>query len=355
VARSCTLTALLVLVSQPFASAADPAPAPRPLHPRFDLTYLPKFGGQGVFGIRPAEIAKHATSAEVKDASSLVFGFFSQLLGGKELDAAAWPVFSELEQCACCLELRVTPPRAEGEQGTFLLGGKTPGLVRTVRPFDWDRMLRKSLPHATPARHAGRSYLRIPTHFHIPLPFIGALGEPMAAYIPDDRTLVLGSEGEIHALLDRLAAGKPAPEPLPGWRDVDRDLIAFALDNRDVPLIAGRFPDGYPLGKELEALAGSLRTLAVGLSTSEDRTRVRIVATAKDDGHARTAADALTSFTHRAAERIADKKEPDLLDVFGASLLKSAVIRRDGRNVTATLAADGNVMKMIFTLLRGPA
>jgi hypothetical protein len=349
------LAALFVLLTPALATAAERAPAPRALHPRFDLDYLPKVGGQGVLGIRPAEIAHHATKTEVELASGLVFGTFSQLLGGKTLDAAAWPTFSDLEQCVCCLDMRITAPPSRDEQGAFMLGGKTPALVRTVRPFDWDGLFRKSFPSATAARHAGRSYLRVPTAFQFPLPYIGLIGEPMAAYTPDDRTLVIGAEGDIRALLDRLAAGKSAPEPLPGWAEVDRDLIAFALDNREVPLLSGRFPDGYPAGKELEALAGSLRTLAVGLSTGGDRTRVRLVATTKDDAHARTVADAIRSLVRLGAETVAEVKEPDTLDTFAAALLKSAAVERDGPNVAATLTAEGNVVKMLFTLLRGPA
>jgi hypothetical protein len=335
------------------ATAAERAPAPRAVLPRFDLEYLPKVGGQGVIGIRPAEITRHATRTEVELASGLVFGTFSQLLGGKELDAAAWPTFADLEQCVCCLDMRITAPPSRNEQGAFMLGGKTPALIRTVRPFDWDRMLRKAFPAATAARHAGRSYLQMRVAF--PLPYISLFSEPMAAYMPDDRTLVVGADGDIRALLDRLTAGKPAPKPLPGWTEVDRDLIAFALDNREVPLLSGRFPDGYTAGKELEALAGSLRTLAVGLSTGGDRTRVRFVATTKNDANARSVADALQSLIRQASEVVAEFKEPDALEQFAAALLGSATIDRDGRNVTATLTAEGNVVKMLFTLLRGPA
>ena len=243
----------------------------------FNVELLPKVGGQGVFAIRPAEIARHAAAADVEHASGLVFGMFSQLLGGEPIDGAAWPTFADLEQCVCSLELRIIAPPSEDEKASFILGARSPGLLRTIRPFDWERMLRKSLPQAVAARRAGRSYLRVPHIFQLPLPFIGRVGEPAAVYIADDRTLVIGSESDIHALLDRLAAGVVIAEPLSGWGEVDRDLIAVAFDNREVPLVSGRFPADYLASKEVEALAGSLRTLAVGLSTS-DRTRVRFVA-----------------------------------------------------------------------------
>jgi hypothetical protein len=355
VTRPSLLAALVVLASPAFSPAAEQGPAPRAVYPRFAVEYLPKVGGQGVIGIRPAEVARYATKTEVAAASGLVFGTFAQLLGGRELDAAAWPTFADLEQCVCCLQIQVTAPPSKDERGTFMLGGKTPALLRTVRPFDWNLLIRKSFPNATAARHAGRAYLRMPTFFNFPLPFVGALGEPMSAFLPDDRTLVIGAEGDIRALLERLTAGKPAPEPPPGWGEVDRDLIAFALDNREVPLISGKFPDGYATGKELEALAGSVRTFAVGLSVDEDRTRVRLVATARNPRQARIAAAALTDFFRRAAELTADGEEPDALDLLGSALFKSAAIDHAGSRVTGFLSARGNLVKVLFTLLRGPA
>jgi len=353
VVRSSLLVAFL-LSSSP-TPAADRAPAPRPVHPRFELNYLPKVAGQGVLGIRPAEIARHATRAEVETASAMVFGVLAQLLGGTELDAAVWPTLADIEQCVCCLDMRITAPKSREEQGAFVIGGKTPALIRTVRPFDWDRVLRRTYPQVTAAKHAGRTYLRMPFRLPFPLSFIGSIGEPMAAYTPDEYTLVLCSESDLLPLLDRLTAGKPAPEPPPGWSEVDRDLVAFALDNRDLPLISGRFPPDYRLGRELESLASSAATLAVGLSASDSRTRLRFVATAKDEAAAGVLAAALTDLFQEGAALAAPAERPDPLEAFAAALLKSATLRRDGLTTTADLAADGNLVRMLLTLLRGPA
>ena len=246
-----------------------------------------------------------------------------------------------------------SPRPSEDEKASFILGARSPGLLRTIRPFDWERMLRKSLPQAVAARRAGRSYLRVPHIFQLPLPFIGRVGEPAAVYIADDRTLVIGSESDIHGLLDRLAAGVVIAEPLSGWSEVDRDLIAVAFDNREVPLVSGRFPADYLASKEVEALAGSLRTLAVGLSTS-DRTRVRFVAVANGEAQARTAAKAIGGLFRVMLEFSGGNKDRDIMDLFGMDLLKSATIERHGPRVTGTLTADGNVVKIIFALLRGP-
>jgi hypothetical protein len=350
---SCALVALFVIASAADLPAAEPAPQPRALYPRFIVELLPRVGGQGIFAIRPAEIARHAEPADVERASGLVFGMFSQLLGGDQSDGIAWPTFADLEQCVCSLELRIIAPPSDDERASFILGAKSPGLLRTIRPFDWGGILRRSLPQAVAARRAGRSYLRVPHIFQLPLPFIGRVGEPAAVYIADDRTLVIGAESDIHGLLDRLAAGVVIAEPLSGWSEVDRDLIALAFDNREVPLVSGRFPAGYMAAREVEALAGSLQTLAVGLSTS-DRTRVRFTAVAKGEAQARTAAGALHDLFRLMLEFSGDNKDRDILDLFGMDLLKSAAIDRHGPKVTGTLTADGNVVQMLFALLRGP-
>jgi hypothetical protein len=345
------LSAFLLAAST--AHAAEPAPQPRALYPRFNVELFPRVGGQGVVGIRPAEIARYATSADVQQASSLVFGMFCQLLGGHHLDGPSWPTFADLEECVCCLELRVIAPAGGDEKATFILGGKTPGMLRAVRPFDWEGMLRKSIPYVATARHAGRKYLRIANVYQIALPYLGRFGEPNAVYLPDDRTFVIGAESEIRGLLDRLASRKPGPEPVPGWSEVDRDLVALAFDNRRTPLVSGRFPADYVAGKELEALAGSLESLAVGLSTSQ-RTRVRFVAAAKDEVRASTAARALRELVAVMLEVSADNKTPDIIQEFGAALLKSAVVERRGAELSGVLAADGNIVKVLFSLLRGP-
>jgi hypothetical protein len=348
------LTVSLAALALPTpAAAADRAPAPRPLYPRFDLTYLPRVGGQGVIGIRPAEIAKFATGAEVRQAGQLVLGAYSQLLGGWDLDAAEPPSFGEIEQCVFCLQMQITAPK-DGERAAFMLGACTPGLMRTVEPYDWDGLLRKWFPKAARTRHAGRTYLRLRFHPAIPLPPGSEDRLTMAAFTPDDRTLVLGTEDEVKGLLERLAAGKPAPQAPPGWDEVDRDFAALALDNRAAPLVSGRFPDDYVAAKETRALADSVRTLAVGLTVGE-QTRMRLVATAWSKRAAQQTVEAL-----RGVFRLIDGKgsadaELDAVEEFGVALARSAAFEQGGRRVSGSLAADGNLVKLLLAFLRGPA
>jgi hypothetical protein len=348
---SLSLIACVFLTSTTPAKAGEPAPAPRALYPRFDLTYLPTLGSQGVIGVRPAEIAQYVTKEEAKRATHLVVGLLFDLLGKQDLDAAEFPTFDNLEQCVLCLQMQITVPKGD-DPGAFFVGGVTPGMMRTVRPFDWDGMLRTWFPKIATINYAGRSYVKIPIKFPAGLPMPPKDTDGLVAFIPDDRTIVMAPETEIRNLLDRLKAKKPALKAPAGWSEVDRDLIAFALDNKKEPLVSGKFPADYSGGKEVEAIAGAVRTLAVGLTVG-DRTRLRFVATASDASGADTAADALRSLFSIAAAKLSDVRDPDRLELFGAALLKSATFNRDGRSVTGSLSADGNVIKMFLEVLLG--
>jgi hypothetical protein len=284
----------------------------------------------------------------------MLLAVFSQIFGGKDVDPAGWPGFADVEQCVLCLDMRVTPPGEDGK-GTYQVGGRTPGLLKTTRPFDWAGMFRQGFPTA-PARHAGRPYLQVTFQFpflpvFLPPPFL--IGYPdcrMAVYAPDDRTAVFGSEEQIQALLTRLTAGDPPPTPPPGWADVDRDAVALALDNRREPLVAGRFPADHPAGPDVGKLADALDALAVGL-TIGDRTRVRLVATARDEDGGRAVADALRGLFALGAVAAPDA---DSFGTFGAALLGGADLRRDGRRVTGRLSAPGNVVRVLAAAVGDP-
>jgi hypothetical protein len=271
--------AVLILLTLPLRSpAAEPAPAPRPIYPRFDLTYLPEITEQGLLGVRPAEIARFAKGQELDMVKQMFMLLMSQFLHEANFDAAEPPDIGNIEQCVCSLQLQVTTPTPE-KRGNFLFGGKTPCMIRTVQPFDWGTLARKWFPTAVQRRLAGRNYLRVKVDFsrfrmHTPE---SSKDEPefeavMGLFIPDDRTLVCGSEEEIFDLLDRLAAGKPAPTPPPGWRDLDRDFAAFVLDMREEKPLSGKFTSDYPWGKDLMKLMDSCQTVAIGLSLSERTT-----------------------------------------------------------------------------------
>jgi hypothetical protein len=53
-----------------------------------------------------------------------------------------------------------------------------------------------------------------------------------AAFFPDDRTVVLHEEAAIRGLIDRLAAGTPAPKPA-GWDRVEQSEFVLAFDCTD--------------------------------------------------------------------------------------------------------------------------
>lgn len=330
-------------------SAAEPAPAPHPIYPRFDLTYLPEIGEQGLIGFRPVEMARYIERQEQEGLNQMFLTMFSLVVRDADLDAAEPPDFANIEQCVFSLQLHVTAPKGN-ERGTLMLGGTTPCVIRTVRPFDWDNLAIKWFPKAVRKKHADCSYLQIQIRIPDAMDEMSK-GTTFGVYIPDDRTLVCGDEEEIIALLDRVAARKPAPVTPPGWSEVDRDFAALVLDVREEQPVTGRFPADYPWGKDLYKLVNSSQTLALGLSVG-DRTELRLVGASKDAASARVAVRSM-QLLFKAAKKRLIKEENDFLKAFTMELLDSLVVESDGSQFTASANADRNILELMLTILHG--
>ena len=243
------LGAGLVLALVPaIGRAAEPAPLPRPVpvYPRFDLTYLPEIG-QGLLGLRPAEIVRHAKSPELKSIAALFMLLLGQMIPDADFDAAKFPDLADIEQCVWNLNLKITTPTPDA-QGSFLFGWVTPCVIRTVQPFDWNDHVRKWFPKAAAKRIAGRSYVRIKIEHPAEkgeAPWLGS----MAFFAPDERTLVIAAEDDMFELLDRLAEGKPAPYASAGLgRGGSGDCRVRARHARGAAA-ERHVPAGLPLGQ----------------------------------------------------------------------------------------------------------
>jgi hypothetical protein len=272
-------------------------------------------------------------------------------------DAAEPPDIGNIEQCVFGLQLQVTTPTPE-KKGSFFFGGKTPCMIRTVQPFDWDTLARKWFPTAVPRRLAGRNYLRIKADFSQSNGHTSesSKGEPdyelaMGVFIADDRTLVCASEEEIFDLLDRLAEGKPAPTPPPGWNELDREFAAFVLDMREEKPLSGKFTSDYSWGKDLTRLIDSCQTVAVGLSLGE-RTTLKFIGTTRDEVDVANATKSLHRLIKAARVGLAYEEE-SALKTFALEILKNTAIARAGAQFTASTSAERNILKMIAALLHG--
>jgi hypothetical protein len=173
-------------------------------------------------------------------------------------------------------------------------------------------------------------------------------GVYMAVFLPDERTLVIGDEGQIRALLKRLKAGKRAPTP-PGWKEFERDLIAVAFDTRTTPCVKGDWPaDATEDASNTRTLVEGVKVLAAGI-TIEDRTDVRFTALARDAAAAREAVTAIRQLLASARKETAAAK--DDVPVQARKLIDEALdsveITRSGQRVRMHVGVGHNVLRML--------
>ncbi|OWK37494.1 hypothetical protein [Fimbriiglobus ruber] len=342
------LTAVAVVWSCPgTAPAVEAAPRPRPIYPRFDLTYFPRVSHQGLIGFRPVAIARSAKGPELVSATSQLFTYAFGWIKDGTLSAAEAPAFADIEQCVFNLNAYVQP-ESDGEHGKIGINGAAPCVIRTIRPFDWNGRLRKWFPKADWVRHAGRSYARVQ------LQTTPKESVPFVLFAADDRTLVCSPEPEVRALLDRLAARKPAPAPSSGWAEIDREFLAIFFDNRETPLFAGQpLSVSKPGIEELKALADSAQTAALSLSVC-DRSGIRVTVIAKDDRRAKIVTYAIRRLLEMADEDLKANTDPGPFAVMAKESLTRTLIERKGCQVFWTTSAEGNVIELLLSFIRGP-
>jgi len=341
------LVVALLMYFPACGSSAEPAPAPRPIYPRFDLTYLPEIGEQGLLGLRPAEMSRYAKGAELEVATQLFMMMLSQMYQTTDLDTSEFPNFAAIEQCVFSLTIQITTPKAN-ERGQFIFGARTPCMIRTVDAFDWKNFMGKLFPKSAPKRLAGRTYLR--QKLDTPatkdeVPYSGA----MCFFIPDNRTLVVCNEEEMFEFLDRLAGEKPGPTPPPGWSEVDRDFAAFVIDLREQKLVTGKFPPDYPWGKDLLKLLDSCQTIAFGFSLDE-RTALHAVGTTKNAAGSQVAKRSLQRLMKAAKDKITVEAEEGLLKTMALEILTGMSIEVSDIGLSLTASAERNILELLIKL-----
>lgn len=294
------VASLFVIVCLSLAGAvhaSPPSPTPKGFAP-YDLTYLPASGPYGILALRPAAIVRCFPIPLAGATTHQFLGMLLSQLSDCDLTKAEPPDLADLDECVLGMSFSVTFP-SDKDQGKLLFGAGTPGCLRTTKPFDWTGAVRKWFPQAIPTDHAGRTYLRIPWKAGVALPAEfkkRTEGSYLAVFIADGRTLAIGNDTQIELLIDRLKAGKKPPEP-PGWQEVNRDLVALALDQRQLRCARGKWPDEPPEFKHVHVLADAVKVAAVGVALKEGPDggclAVRLVATTADTDSATRAAQAI--------------------------------------------------------------
>jgi hypothetical protein len=364
--RSIVLLGVALIASGGVAPAAPPPTSSTTSgFSPFDLTYLPRTGPQGIIALRPCEIARHLPAHPLAGQARVFLGILLSQVSDCNLEAADPPALADLDECVLGLGVSFTLPTAE-TQGRSVFGAGTPCCLRTVKPFDWAAAARKWFPRAEKTEHAGRTYLRTPWTFSSPLipPDLAKRlkGQHLGVFVPDCRTLVLGAEAEIQALLDRLKEGKPALEPPPGWNEVRRDLIAGVLDQRETPCLQGKWPEEPAEGKPIGVLFETLTVSAFGVTVQEGPTGRRLVgrlvATTKDTDSAGRAVDAIKGLvdTYRAVLAQVPTNAPSAEPARMIRVMfDRATLNREGQTVRGQIAVPFALIQFFARAARGPS
>ena len=336
--------ALVASVSGIAAFAADPASTP-PAVPAFDLTYLPGAGPSGFAALRPAALADliPATADEVRQLMSYGLG----LMGGQP-NAAALPTAGELEQVVLKLDLRTTYDKfaQPGDQPHTFGLCCTGGTFRAAKKLDWLDRFAKWFPKGERAKHAGRTYYRIPMTF-------GEQEVTMAAFAPDDRTVSVDSDEKVRALMTAIEGKKAVVTPPTGWADVSRDLIAAVVDLKAKTALTGlRESHETKLFRPFVRFEDTVESLVVGVQTG-DATAIRVTATTRKTGTAGTKAVKALLAKVSAGTKAALKEDEDEftpLMKWAAAAVGGAKIETSGKTVSVKLTAPGDVRKMLENL-----
>jgi hypothetical protein len=324
----------------------------------FDLKYM-VIEGPGMAGFRPAEIAKRLPAGKVPPEYQCLLRFFMAQMLSLSFDcdtaAAEPPGIENIDQCVCRLSASVVLPSAD-KQGTFVGGLGTPFVVRTVQPFDWAGLMQKWFPRAEKKRHEGRDYVRTALKpdvvAKLPKERLPEGDLYVAVFVPDNRTVVFGFEGEIKTLLHRLQTGEPGPAPPPGWEEFERDLIAVVRDTREAPLVYGEWPTDPPDMTNSRTVIECTEVFAAGLRIG-DGTGLRVTALAKDSqaaGKVAAATRQLLSAARAALGEEAKGQELQKLVKLLDGALDRAEVTERGRHVRLHVGVACNLAGVLATI-----
>jgi hypothetical protein len=198
-------------------------PADRP--PAFDLSYIPD-DEMGIIAFQPAAavrrqgMAKHALA--LNTYLSVDWPQIARALG---VPAPKCPInVEEIEQVTASLSFSRFTTNEGKELRRFILHCV---MFRTVKPFDWAKLLRSYWPELIEAREGSRVYYKLKPGS------APALAKAPAFLIPDERTIIFDDEDVLLRLIRR---GYPtAPDFARGadWKKAEHDLFAVVFDNHD--------------------------------------------------------------------------------------------------------------------------
>lgn len=343
------LVALLALACAGPAGAAEPAP--------FDLTHLPPDcvppgHPQILVALRPAELFHRPDGKKAAAAvDQLALTMATRIYG---IASAPGPGVEALETVLLAGHLTVT--HVPGAAHPHNLFGAANGIVlRTRDKFDWAAVVSKWAPAGKAVAHRGTTYTTVPAPALLTLISPPATDAVYALHIADDRTLVVGPEGSVRKLIDRLKDGAPAPRPA-GWSEVERASVAVAVGIADKTVLDKLPRTDDPTQHTAVRLARAIDGMAAGVWCGDD-TRLRLVFTTPDEKSAAEAVGLLRELQpgFEKAFRPAPEGHPAPESAFfkaGLALIEAGRISRDGTTVRVISEADASLLDAVLGCLK---
>jgi hypothetical protein len=328
------LLLLLLGVGVPDAPAVPKAAKPAAVERApFDLTFMPRTTNS-VLAVRPGELLMHfgeqdkAVSDTVRRALAAAFAYIDG-----DLKAASPPAIADIEQLIVSAKVTLGVETEKDGRSNFGVNGISAGLVRTAKPFDWAKCLKKWFPKAETVKHAGREYVRVPVTF-------GKDTSYLALFVADDRTLAFDTEeDEVKGLLARLEK-KLKPVAPAGWDEVSRELVALCHDTTAAGWLTAPEAPKRDTDRAMVTIGRKATGIAAGFSAGE-RTSLKVVVTARDECDALDVRAALKTV-------VTDLASEDDVGAALAKLFAQTTVSRTGSTVRATGEVKGNLLRRLL-------
>jgi beta-lactamase regulating signal transducer with metallopeptidase domain len=157
-------------------------------------------------------------------------------IGGPE----SFPKIEEIEQVSGCIFLKINEKAPKGQRGMLLSSLLT---VRTIGEYDWKKALHGIASKVSEVPFAGHTYYKVAVSDFKSPALLGLVAERATAnasheemcicfFLPDKRTLAMGSEQQFKELLRNGMTAKPAWAMAAGWERVEHGIFAAAITNQ---------------------------------------------------------------------------------------------------------------------------
>ncbi len=185
---------------------------------------------------------------------------------------------AEVEQMISVL---LNIPPAAPDKGSPQMGSGI--LMRLSKPIDGDALVKKAMRHSTPEKTeiAGKTYFRPAT---IPNSF--APSGP-AVYLIDDRTVLMGDEPAVKAMITSTGASSPLVDML-AKADATADLTIVMVNTDDIQKMSGGLASSGLLPPPLKSLVDAAASLSAVHATIKTSSKISLNVTlvAKDEAGA---------------------------------------------------------------------